>query len=290
VGADLYKQFVKKSSDMALDKAVIMVHGQSGIGKSLLMASASEHFPADLDNRKDQPVAILKDVCWVGFDRGATASLIDKRIDIPHEIDVLGLLDSLAGDLEKTLRIIPELVRALVVSEGLRYVVMGDTLSELDRMLNSFWGRTVSEEYGRLSGKVSAEHRNYFDAMRTLPVVLLGSFHQQAVLDFSDPKKSPTANEKALKEARGVGGEMSMVVPEVTGRAKSLYVGQADMELAMFGRPDARNVFRRWVRTRPSPEMRAKSRWSDHVGEIEPANLRPILEKIRGGIKEVRGA
>ena len=286
---ELYADCIKKSSDMALEKAVFTVHGQSGVGKTLLMASASEFFPAELENRKGQPIISLEDILWVGFDRGATASLVDKRLEVPHEIDVLALRAKFAGDMEKTMDAIPDIAARLVDKYKIKYVVGADTGSEMDRMLNTFWAKSVPEEWGKLAGKVTTEHRAYWDALSILPVILMYSFHQRANLDMGLPKADQDrANLKALRETRGVGGELPAVSPEVTNKAASLYVGQCDLEMAMFTRLDAKGKMGRFVKTRPSPEMRAKSRWGDHVPEVCPANMRHIIGLIKSGISEVR--
>lgn len=275
-----FSGFLKSSSDTTLD-GDILVHGPPGVGKTFFAGTASEFWPADLTVMKKR--CNLDDMLWLQIDAGATAGFaeagIDLRgrvIDMSGAIAEYGLLKGMAGCLD---------LMDLALSTNPATFVVVDTISMLDKLIVEYYeARTpISERTGEPDGwwafkQILIAHRRVHARLhnnKAKPIWLCHSKVQGEAVG---------KNSQLQREAKAVPGGFD-IIPEITGQARTLYVGNCSIEGVLKARvlPGPKRVMQRFFYPFGVNASEGKTRFQKALKREEGPNprLADLFARIR---------
>jgi hypothetical protein len=247
-------------------------------GKTTISASLSKHWPGELPAKQ---LTHLGDLVYLGFDRGAldgflglnlTTNLVDFSIVQNHaERDLL--LKNTITELQ------------VMHKDGALSGIIADTLSALDAALANYYA-TLHEFKPQLYQAVGVWMGKFFTQLSTIGCPIVFLTHVKAInVDFmKDEDKLAAQKRMALTsiETGEVGGPKA--TPEVCSNTLKLIRTQSSGTVGLQKEMQKNKPTEWWFYTRNWQGYELGNRapaWADK----EPANLRLLIEKARGGVK-----
>lgn len=283
-----FAEFSVSSIDTMFDGALV-IHGPPGVGKTWFAGTASEFWPELVPSAKRIE---LLDMLWFQVDAGATAGFAEQNIVLPkgHVIDVRGAIaqHGLLKGLNGTMDLLDQQCQKLRP----KYVV-ADTISMLDKfMVDYYEARCPMMDNGEpvpfwTFKQILMLHRRFYSRimMAGAQVIFLCHSKVQAEIKGSNDFAK---NASLGREARSVPGGFD-IIPEISGQARNLYVGNSNIEGVLKARimPGPGKQLMRFFYPQGSTNHEGKSRFTRSLKREEGPNpsLRAIYDKIRAAAK-----
>lgn len=260
------KKVITVESSAALNKAAyrFTFHGPPKAGKSLLAATASEHFNGVFET--DKGPTELPDMFWWAYDAGALRSLERFGLVVPQAINFATVsgADIFAAHRE-AMKLVYE-----SIEKGLTKWLVCDTVSALDSKWKTYFRDKTTESASKfaLYDAMLAAHNKYFEMLNTLPCHIIFLSHSKAQLHDDEGMQKKN-------KASSMGGDIKLAV---TGQAADEYRRHADLIASV------RKIYDRKNRTFKHvfyPEVSSDFEGGNRLGleGEQPANLHSILYK-----------
>lgn len=276
-GVSDFSEFLKTSTDTMFD-GDIMVHGPTGVGKTFFAATASQFWPDELPAKKR---TTLDDVLWCQIDAGATAGFEEQKIIVPHVLDFRGAI-SKYGLLKGVLGMLDVMDRQ-VESLAPKFLIV-DTVSRLDKDVTAYYesrtpvdDRTGKEDKWWAFKQILVMHKRIHGRFAGSGLKIIFLCHSKA------QGEATTTAQVNQREAKAVPGGFD-IVPEITGQARTLYVGDSSIEGVLKARlvPGKERRFERFFYPFGVNASEGKSRFTRSLKREEGPNprLKDLFYKI----------
>jgi len=274
---DVLSKFVLSNVDMPFD-GDILIHGPPKVGKTFLAASASEFCPEVLPAEK---LVALEDMLWLQIDAGATDGFHEANLLLPDRVINVRKVIAETGSVERGLMMALDVARMVLDKcPEIRYIVT-DTLSAADKFICEHWdtncplSRTGEKIVQMGFGMVFNTHKRFYNRLSLLPCNLITLCHSRVLIDDGQ-----NTQEAKKRKAEGIPGSFD-IVPDITGKARNLYVGNASLELVVMAKKNPRTgKLMRTVAPYGANGFEGGTRFQV-LEEEEPAHLGQIFQKIR---------
>lgn len=282
-----------RSSDEILDERLMFtIHSQPGNGKTFCAGSASKFWPKDLTKKQTKKVD-LNDVVWISADRGATDGFKERGINVPYVVDIPWIMRApikgedkpYASNILDALPLAIEIAYARVEQGETQWVVV-DTVSSIDRMLNTYWEQNVpksnsgKEDRFAMYRLIMKYHSQFYEAMSLFPCGVIFLAHTKALIEGEGDAKTKS-------KAMALAGDNDLA-PSITGKSLETYTANVSTEFALEAirvpgwKPGDGYDFARWLYPVGGRGYRGKNRFQLSLGTKEKADLGEIVRKIRG--------
>lgn len=282
-----------RSSDEILNERLMFtIHSQPGNGKTFAALTASEQCPKDLTKKQAKKVNI-NDMVWLSADRGATDGFRERGINVPYVVDLSWLMRApIRGEKKPYASNILDALPMLIdiayqrVEQGETKWVVVDTVSSIDRLLNTYWedncprSKSGAEDRFAMYRMIMKYHSQFYQAMSLFPCGVIFLAHTKALIEGED------ANAKTKAKAAALAGDNDLA-PSITGKSLETYTANVSTEFALEAirapgwKPGDGYEFARWLYPVGGRGYRGKNRFQLALGTKEPADLGRIVEKIR---------
>lgn len=264
-------KYLKTSDDTVLEGHITII-GPFGHGKTTLLASASEAFPIELPAKTR---TTLHDILFVQFDRGGTASLAPMKLFAPHIIDARMIIAD--KGITEGQKVLMDLINEKLVEYPEITNVGLDTVTRWDLALVAHFSKVHANNSNTYQkwGDVYDRHARLYTAFDSKNIRLISTFHTKA-----RPEPQNTQQQNA-QNAQSLASLDSDIVHAISGQARSLYLGDASLKLALYTSVNKRDGTVRTAFPFGGKEMEGGCRYYDWLDEEEPANLQLIFDKIK---------
>lgn len=282
---------MRSSDDILKERMMFTVHSQPGMGKTFFALTASAQCPEDMSKKQPKRIDIT-DMVWMSCDRGATDGFKERGINAPYVVDLNWLMrPPMKGEdkpyASNILDALPMMIDIAYqrVEQGETRCVVVDTVSSIDRKLNTYWEDHVPLSKGgkedrfamyRLIGKY---HSQFYEAMSLFPCHVIFLAHTKAQIEGDDD------NSKAKFKAASLAGDNELA-PSITGKSLETYTANVSVEFALQAlrapgwKPGDAANFSRYVLPIGGNGFRGKNRFQLGLSTKEEAHLGKIIKKI----------
>lgn len=281
----------RSSDEILADRLMFTVHSQPGMGKSFFAGTLSKFWPKELPTKKRTS---LDDMVWMACDEGATNGLKEQGVNVPYVVDLNWLMrPPTKKDPDKPyastiLDALPLMIEIAYkrVEQGETDIIVVDTVSSIDRKLNTYWEEHVPTTKGGKEDRfamyrmVMKYHSQFYEAMSLFPCTVIFLAHTKAIIEGDDD------NAKAKHKAASLAGDNDLA-PSITGKSLETYTANVSVEFALQAvrapgwKPGDPAEFSRYVLPIGGNGFRGKNRFQLSLETKEPAHLGRLVEKIR---------
>ncbi len=262
------------------NKPKILCHAPPGAGKSVFASSISKFWPTDEEFPfKSRPVGSipLSDVAYLAIDDGALDCLLGSGVYIPDE-NVLDFAEAMEVFKEpvQIIQLFIERLKQMNEQGACIEAVVVDTITILDNYLTQ---KLTGMEDMQFYKAIRGEHIRAHQILSKSGFAVVFLAHSHMPIDMTG-KNTDAKIDKELK-ARATQATHADIVIDVTGRAKSAYVGNCSLECTIVKKSvDAKKgVFSREV-VLTDMNFETKSRFEHILGQKEKPHLRAMLHKV----------
>ena len=264
------------SDDLALVQGSIVTHGPNKSGKSFLAGSISD---AVGDVWPPKKKTVIDDVLWIANDEGATAGFGEYGVRIEYVLDLWRIREKYRSILDANTAMM-QAAYELFNKKKFKAVV-DDTVSMMDKELVDYFSGTLANSNNKFEiyRMTLITHRRRHRDLSKLPCWKIFNFHTNVMTDDDSTR--------SRQKASGLPGGGQYIL-DITGKARSVYCGNANLILAMGQEPipGKKDEYARCVFTQPSAGFEAGSRWQVSLGKKEEPHLGKMLKKVAAQLKK----
>jgi len=268
-----FSSFLKKSSDVILDKERVLLVGPPGHGKTTAAMTCSKYITEGFPLKKPGVPVALTDVYYVMLDNTGLDCIHGTGVYLP-EGHVIDLQNVTGGALKKALVDTVDYLKPRVTKTD--YVIV-DSVTAIDAALSG-WKSDI-EGWGFMRA-VGREHLDLFLKFRELPCWIIYTCHVKARYEASTAD-TPEAKQQKDTVKRASGAETAELIMALTGQTVTQqYRNNASFIIPTFALGSGSS---RKFRFYPHGKfgIEAKNRFGRFLAEEEPAHLSEMFKKIR---------
>lgn len=261
-----------------------LAHGSPKHGKTFAALQASKKFPKKLPAAKWTK---LDDLLHIPFDDGALDGAMELKLEVPS-IDFYGILEE-TNDLIEALNVLVDVCYE-AAEKNPNLVVIVDTVTKLDKLLNLFWNSEENAPRGKgdkIDGFavyrcINESHMRFHDDMAGLPCHVIFLAHSKPVGESTSVKAKVKAG--ALPN-EGVSADT--VMDFIYYASGNLYRQDTSIICTIQAESDRTNpkLLQRWAYTRGHQGFEGGCRFQYSLDPQEPADFGHMFAKIDAQLK-----
>lgn len=257
-----------------LETAINTVHGPSGGGKTVFIATGSDYWP----DKKPKKKIKLEDILWGEIDKNGTSSLAEHDVFAPrYRFDQINAdyntpLDGLSK--------FQELVFDYVDTHNVKYVVI-DTMSKLDKKIVTFLQKKHKNSNNKFAvwGELLTIHNKQIDFYNELPCGVWFAFHSK---ERQDPATVAVSmqSQVAAKNAAAAVEAMANIDLDIHGRAINSFRGESTL-IGNIHKMQERGKTVRKVFFGLNKGFEGKCRFEKYLSDWREPNLGKMMKHLK---------
>jgi hypothetical protein len=298
---ELFDILGEGSSQLKEGSFTINAHGHPGVGKTTSAFKASKYWPRDMEAhlenyKKTGKKLFLKDLLQIEIDNEGSSCVHPFRIRPGFILHFRDLLFKNKGDVFNTMADVADGIVAMVKKHPEIRVVVHDTITEMDDLLESFCFRMENAELSRdkitgevfidgqrTYGKMKRVHQEYRNTVLCVPnhVSNIFLFHQKDI--SPPPNKVDIVSKKAMEKKQlllKMGDQNVTLVPAITGNSLLSYLRTCSLQLVCVKTQKGRFIY-----PATYSEQLGKNRFESVLEGKQDPDIGKILEKVREACK-----